>query len=43
MFVLFEGLGSLIRPDDFRDVEVKEELLEPDAVSCQHMQDIFNF
>ena len=34
MFVLFEGLGSPIYPDDFQDVEVKDEPLEPDTVSC---------
>ena len=43
MFVLFEGLGSPIYPDDFQDVEVKDEPLEPDTVSCEHMQDIFIF
>ena len=42
MFVLFEGLGFKY-PDDFQDVEVKDEPVEPDAVSCKFMQDIFIF
>ena len=42
-FVLFEGLDSPIYPDDFQDVVVKDEPLEPDTVSCKHMQDIFVF
>ena len=36
MFVLFEGLGSPIYRDDFQDVEVKDEPLEPDTVSSAH-------
>ena len=32
MFVLFEGLGSPIYPDDFQDVVVKDEPLEPDSL-----------
>ena len=38
MFALFEGLGSQIYPNDFQDVEVKDEALEPDTVSCKHFQ-----
>ena len=30
-------LGSPIYPADFQDVEVKDEPLEPDAVSCKHI------
>ena len=29
-------LGSPIYPADFQDVEVKDEPLEPDTVSCEH-------
>ena len=36
MFALFKELGSPIYPDDFKDVEVKDEPLEPDTVSCEH-------
>ena len=35
MFVfLVEGLASPAYPEDFQDVEVKDEPLEYDAVSC---------
>ena len=30
-------LGSPIYPPDFQDVEVKDEPLEPDTVSCKHI------
>ena len=30
-------LGSPIYPADFKDVEVKDEPLEHDAVSCKHI------
>ena len=43
MFILIEGLGSQIYSDDFQDVAVKDEPLEPDTVSCKHVQDIFVF
>ena len=36
MFALFEELDSPIYPDDFPDVEVKDEPLEPDTVSSAH-------
>ena len=35
MFVLFAELGSPFYPDDFQDIEVKDEPLEPDTVSCK--------
>ena len=41
MLVLFAELGSPIYPDNFQDVEVKDEPLEPDTVSCEHMQPNF--
>ena len=41
MFVLFAELGSPIFPDDFKDVEVKDEPLQHDNVSCEHMQQNF--
>ena len=41
MFVLFAGLGSPIYPDDFHYVEVKDEPLEQENVSCEHMQQNF--
>ena len=34
MFVSVEELDSPAYPDDFQDVEVKDEPLEYDAVSC---------
>ena len=34
MFVLDEKLDSPAYPDDFREVEVKDEPMEYDAVSC---------
>ena len=30
-------LGCSIYPPDFQDIEVKDEPLEPDAVSCKHI------
>ena len=41
MFVSFEGLCSPIYPDDFQDVEVKDEPLEPDTVSCKRILQSF--
>ena len=38
LFALFVELGSPIQPDDFQDLEVKDELLESDIVSCAYMQ-----
>ena len=35
MFVLFAELGSPFYPDDFQDIEVKDEPLEPDTVGCK--------
>ena len=29
--------GSPIHPPDFQDVDVKDEPLEPDTVSCKHI------
>ena len=34
MFVLVEELDSPAYPEDFQEVEVKEEAMEYDAVSC---------
>ena len=34
MFVLVEELDSSAYPEDFQETEVKEELKEYDAVSC---------
>ena len=34
MFVLVEELGSPAYPEDFQEIEVKEEPMEYDAVSC---------
>ena len=34
MFVLVEELDSPAYPDDFQEIEVKEEPMEYDAVSC---------
>ena len=34
MFVLVEGSDCLAYPEDFQEIEVKEEVMEYDAVSC---------
>ena len=34
MFILVEELGSPAYPEDFQEIEVKEEAMEYDAVSC---------
>ena len=40
MFVLDEELDSPAYPDDFQDVEVKDEPFEYDAVSCDFSKQI---
>ena len=42
MFVLFAELGSPIYPDDFHYLEVKDEPLEHENVSCEHKQQNFS-
>ena len=37
-FVLLAESGSQIHPNDFYDVKVKDEPLEPDTVSYKHIQ-----
>ena len=41
LLVSFAELGSPIYPDHFQDVEVKDEPLENDTVSCEHIQQNF--
>ena len=40
-FALFAELGSPIYPEDFHYVAVKNEPLDHDNVSCEHMQQNF--
>ena len=35
MFIVVEELDFPVYPDDFQDVEVKDEPLEYDTVSCE--------